>query len=326
LTKTKRKKAPKNNKKSKKVKNEGIILLSIFLVFVIVIASVVYFYQNIENNGEVVAIVNGEYITSEELDFWYKLSVMPDFREIVTKEDFLVASLIPQEVLVQEANKKGITSSKEEVEKLLGVLIIESGLTLEEFENSLKEQDAGIEDIKKSFETRVMILNLFEEENLLANGVQEFFFEDENRAIQEYIDGLMENATIEIILGNEKLTSFEETGDKVCGEDKPIVRLYTTSNCESCRETSKNFQELALEYLVKESVYVRHWSLDTGNNLLTLKEETGVPQEEVEIFKKYSPDNKVPLVVVDCKHKLIGNLGVEETKELSKLINNLIGE
>ena len=326
-----KKKTPKYSNKHKKAKEkqEIAIIVGIFLVFIVVVVYLFYFV-NIKSSDDLVAVVNGNEITMEELDWWYKLSILPEFRDFITKQDFLVLSLIPQEILVQKADEEDVKVDDDEVEKLLGLFIIENGLTLDEFENHLNSRGSTINEIKKSFEVRAIIIKLFEEENIgfVEREGKNLFFDVDDSAFQEYIDNLIDNSDIEIFPENiDKLVlkTFEETNDEVCSEEKPIIRLYTTSFCEVCKESGRMFQDLVTNFMIDESIQARHWSLDTGDNLLTSKKENGVPKEEVAIFKKYSPNNRVPTVVLGCKYKHVGKFGIEQEDEFKAIIKTLVG-
>ena len=326
-----KKKTPKYSNKHKKAKEkqEIAIIVGIFLVFIVVVAYLFYFV-NIKSSDDLVAVVNGNEITMEELDWWYKLSILPEFRDFITKQDFLVLSLIPQEILVQKADEEDVKVDDDEVEKLLGLFIIENGLTLDEFENHLNSRGSTINEIKKSFEVRAIIIKLLGKENIgfVEGENKNLFFDVDDSAFQEYIDNLIDNSDIEIFPKNiDKLVlkTFEETNDEVCSEEKPIIRLYTTSFCEVCKESGRMFQDLVTNFMIDESIQARHWSLDTGDNLLTLKKENGVPKEEVAIFKKYSPNNRVPTVVLGCKYKHVGKFGIEQEDEFKAIIKTLVG-
>ena len=326
-----KKKTPKYSNKHKKAKEkqEIAIIVGIFLVFIVVVAYLFYFV-NIKSSDDMVAVVNGNEITREELDWWYKLSILPEFRDFITKQDFLVLSLIPQEILVQKADEEDVKVDDDEVEKLLGLFIIENGLTLDEFENHLNSRGSTINEIKKSFEVRAIIIKLLGKENIgfVEGENKNLFFDVDDSAFQEYIDNLIDNSDIEIFPKNiDKLVlkTFEETNDEVCSEEKPIIRLYTTNFCEVCKESGRMFQDLVTNFMIDESIQARHWSLDTGDNLLTLKKENGVPKEEVAIFKKYSPNNRVPTVVLGCKYKHVGKFGIEQEDEFKAIIKTLVG-
>ena len=326
-----KKKTPKYSNKHKKAKEkqEIAIIVGIFLVFIVVVVYLFYFV-NIKSSDDMVAVVNGNEITREELDWWYKLSILPEFRDFITKQDFLVLSLIPQEILVQKADEEDVKVDDDEVEKLLGLFIIENGLTLDEFENHLNSRGSTINEIKKSFEVRAIIIKLLGKENIgfVEGESKNLFFDVDDSAFQEYIDNLIDNSDIEIFPENiDKLVlkTFEETNDEVCSEEKPIIRLYTTNFCEVCKESGRMFQDLVTNFMIDESIQARHWSLDTGDNLLTSKKENGVPKEEVAIFKKYSPNNRVPTVVLGCKYKHVGKFGIEQEDEFKAIIKTLVG-
>ena len=326
-----KKKAPKYSSKRKKAKEkqEIAIIVSIFLVFILVVVYLFYFV-NIKSSDDLVAVVNGNEITREELSWWYKISILPEFRDFITKQDFLVLSLIPQEILVQKADEEDVKVDDDEIEKLLGLFIIESGLTLDEFENHLNSRGSTINEIKKSFEVRAIIIKLLGKENIgfVEGENKNLFFDVDDGAFQEYIDNLIDDSNIEIFPENiDKLVlkTFEETNDEVCSEEKPIIRLYTTRSCQACKESGRIFQDLVTNFMIDGSIQARHWSLDTGDNLLTLKKENVVPKEEVAIFKKYSPNNRVPTVVLGCKYKHVGKCGIEQEDEFKAIIKTLVG-
>jgi len=154
-------------------------------------------------------------------------------------------------------------------------------------------------------------------------------FDTIDNNFQEYVDNSINNSKVEIFQENiDKfvLRSFEETNDEVCDEDKPIIRMYTTISCQVCKESGILFQDLVIHLIADGSVQARHWSLDSGDNLLTSKKENGIPEEEVAIFKKYSPDKLVPVVVAGCKYKHIGKFSIDDKDEFQAILKTLIGE
>jgi len=329
LVNKKRKKAPKssNKKKKKTSQNKDLLIFTTFIIFILVITLVFYYFQSQNSNQDSIALVNDQEITKQDLDFWYKLSVTSAYKDVITKLNFLQTSLIPQEILIQEADKENIKVTKEEVEKLIGLYAIENGLTLDEFEKQLKDQDITINDIRNSFKSRIKIMKLLEIKNLTIYGEEESTFYYDSEIIEKYLDEVTEDSEIEIfyekILSSE-LKNFVDTGDGICRDEKPIIRFYTTSTCETCKESIVLFQDSVIELIGDEIVQARHWSLDTGDNLLSLKKEKGVPKKEVDLFKKYSPDNKVPLLVLGCKYKRIGSFTEKELVEFHDILTYLI--
>ena len=270
-----------------------------------------YFFQN----NEVVASVNGKDISLDELEWWYKISINPEKAYLVSKKQFLKNSLIPQELAMQKAKEKGIEATEEEVEKLIGSFLIDSGMTTQEFEESLTAKGLAISDARKSFAVRVTILKLLKEENVTdLNG---------------YVDTLSKEADIKIFAENiDRLTlkEFQETKDDICAKGRPIIRIYTTSWCSSCNSSIAVFNSLVKDYADSNKVTVLEWSLDTGDNLVTAKMENGIPESEAEIFKKYSPNSLVPSIVAGCKYSRIGSLNYAHASEFNAIMKNLIGE
>ena len=285
-----------------------------------------FYFLNINSADEIiVATVNGNDLTRDELDWWYKVSILPEFRDTLTKKDFMILSLIPQEVLVQEAKKQNIKVSNDDIEKLLGLYIIENGFTLDEFADQLSSRDLTIDDIKRSFETRAYINMLFEQESVV---IEEGTFFENGISMEVYVDVLIESSDIKIYPENiDKLAlkSFEETGDEICNENKIEIRLFTTSTCELCKESGELFKTVTNEYAKESKINAVHWSLDEGDNLLTSKKENGVPNDEIAIFKKYSPNKLVPSLILGCKYKKIGKFSSEDEFEFKAILKQLLG-
>ena len=338
------KKSPRASKKPKKVK-EGyedklFVWFTVSIFLLVLIALAIFFINKIERKNlqdEFVADVNGEKITSSELDKWYKMSVVPEYRNIVKKEDFLAESLIPQKILLQEAEKNKIKASKDEIDNDLGQFLIDSGLSLDDFEKKLKEDAINLEYIKEAFKQRIMINKFLNQSILSKVNVSDFevneIYENttsldpslssgeikqvikdqlttrkQNKALKEYIEQLIGNADIELFIDNKKIASFSETKDEICRRGgKPIIRLYTTSSCEPCRWISSRFDNVINEYVDDDKITAYHWDIDTGDNVLTKEIEKGVPRQEIEIFKKYNHGATVPTYVFGCRYVRVGN-------------------
>ncbi len=158
-------------------------------------------------------------------------------------------------------------------------------------------------------------------------------------SFQEYLADLINKSEIELFpenINKLSLKGFEATGDELCSKDartpsgtpsvgKPIVRLYTASWCKTCNNTEIVFKSLTEKYAKDGIIEAFHWSLDAGDNLLTPKKENGVPEKEVSLFKKYSPNSLVPAIVAGCKYKRVGSLGPDEEEELKAILKNIIG-
>lgn len=318
-----KKKAPKSsNKKNKGKKKKKIIALA-FIVFIAILAVLYYILQ--PSSKDIIAKVDGKGITKEELDWWYKTSVLPEYRGAITKEHFLVVSLIPQEVLLQEAKRQNIEVTKDELEKALGLHIIENGLTLDEFEKHLNSRGIILDEIRDSFRIKATITKLLGKEGIRYTEGEDT---ENDLAFQTYLDNLINNSEIKIFQENINkavLKSFEETNDKICNEGKPLVILFTTTKCEVCKKTALVFENSVEEFTKQGRISSFHWSLDNGDNLLTEEKEIGIPKNEVSLFKKYSSDMQIPVTIVGCKYKRIGSLTNEDEYELKSILEQIAG-
>ena len=359
----KAKKTPRASKKTKRYEEKLFVWFTISIFILILIALIVFFINKVDRKNvekDVVALVNDQEITADELDNWYTISIMPEYRDIVKKEDFLVNSLIPQKILVQEAEKNDVKVSNEEVETALGQFLIDSGLSLNDFEKKLKDDGTDLYTAKKAFKQRLMInkfLNqtLFSkitvsdsevdeiykntkafDPSLTANEIKQIIREQltmrkQNEALQSYIKILMNNSKIKLSINNKKVISFSETGDEICKEgSKPIIRLYTTSWCTHCKWIKNRFDDVIGDYLGKDEIVAYHWELDTGDNTLTKGIENGIPKQEIEIFKKYNPKATVPTYIFGCRYLRVGNFYEEsgnldaEEEEFRAVIEKLL--
>ncbi len=361
----KRSKAPRASAESKKTSKEFEEKLSIWftiaVLLLVFVALVIFFINKIEkNSGEVVAVVNGEKITEPELERWYKISVVPEFRDNVEKEEFLVESLIPQKILVQEAEKEKITVENDELETEFGNFLIDIGLSLREFEKEMEKDDIEIEFVKESFRQRIMINKLLNktvlsEVELSASEVNDILESTTSldptltaadikkvieeqllkrkriEALESFTNQLIENADVKLHIGDENIKSFTGSNDEICREEgKPIVRLFTTSTCMPCEWIKDTFDEVMKDFIEEDKITAFHWQLDTGDNTLTKKKEEGIPKKEIEIFKKYNKRSTVPTYVFGCKYVRIGNFYQEnrdldaEEKEFRAVVEKLI--
>ena len=148
-----------------------------------------------------------------------------------------------------------------------------------------------------------------------------------NNAIDIYINQLNSDAVI--TKKGEKVTTkietFTKTEDSICKEDgKVIITLFSTSKNTASVWISDTFDSLAVEY--KDKAVLHHWQLDTGDDTLTGTKEEGIPQEELERFKKYNPASTVPTYVFGCKYVRVGNSYGnldEENAEFKRVIGQL---
>jgi hypothetical protein len=225
------------------------------IVFVILIS--VYFFFNLYNPGSPGKIdvfskenltvkpagefvykenlelkLNGEQITARDVDKQYE-RIPPESRGNVTKDQVLEA-LVDQKLLLQEADKKGITAADEEVDKYLGQVrtsrgldenalnqeISKSGYTLDEYRNNVKDllteskllnQELDLKNVQASDadvnnfiqENKDEFQDVFSEgnntdiESLVKNRVKQKLTREKQQAlVKNYIESLRQKAKI----------------------------------------------------------------------------------------------------------------------------------
>jgi len=192
----------------------------------------------------------------------------------------------------------------------------------------IKLEDRKLEEKKimseLSYEERSMVLPE------LQNVVSEYIKELRSKAdIKTYIEAETSQAVVSqeeapviniptTLAENEEIKTFEETGDEICEEDnKPVIRLFSTTWCPHCQWIKDAFDKVAKEYSDKGEIIAYHWELDIGDNILTAEQEKEVPETENAIYQKYNPSGSIPTFVFGCKYSRIGN-GYERENDLSK--------
>ncbi|MBN2100900.1 thioredoxin family protein [Candidatus Dojkabacteria bacterium] len=114
--------------------------------------------------------------------------------------------------------------------------------------------------------------------------------------------------------------TFTEYDTDICKDDgKPIVYLFSTTWCSHCQWIADTFDKWAKDNSDKVKAY--HWQIDTGDNTLTDKEETEIPQEHMDVYEKFNPGGSIPTFVFGCRYSRIGN-GYESEDDLDKEIDS----
>lgn len=345
-------------------------------VLVVLILILIFYKDIMPKKNKVVALINGEQITEEELDNLY--SKVPELYKTngLTKDKFLFDTLIPQKLLLQEAARIGVTATEEEVNGLISNIREMNGLSEDEFNEQLKQQNLTSEEFRKLTEEQILITKLLNVTipsiNITDSEAKEFYdsnkelfstgnstyiklseVEDRIKAYlanKRFLEELRSNADIQILSGDysagsltagsqdsategQEGSTFRATSEPVCKEDgKPIIRLYSTTWCPHCKWIKDTYGSVVEEYAGQGKIKAYHWQLDTNDDELTPDEEGSIPDSELSMFNKYSPNRGVPLFVFGCKYIRMGNgyeteddLSAEEN-EFRQIIDSLINE
>jgi len=333
------------------------------IIGIIVLIFIIAYSNRMTGPGDssIVAEVNGQKITVDELNDQYNKLVSAEYKAILPKAFFLNQTMIPELMLLQEAEKKGVKASKEEAEEFISSFMGQSGMTREELDKQLAEQNMDYGEFVEFYSKRLRIIKFingtlgipevteeeiaaFYEENkdsfTLGNqtlGLEEmreqirsYLANDkQQQEIKDYIEKLRQDSRIIIYLENieeDKLpgSSFTDTGSPICYEGgKPIIRMYSTTTCPHCTWIKDTFDAVAKEYMEKGMITAYHWDIDTGDNTLTDEIESSMPQGEIDILKEYNSQGGVPFYVFGCKYARIGN-AYEADNDLASEKNEFI--
>jgi thiol-disulfide isomerase/thioredoxin len=115
---------------------------------------------------------------------------------------------------------------------------------------------------------------------------------------------------------NGPVNGFKEIDGSICKQDnKPIIRMYSTSFCPHCQWVKPAFSEVAKSYMDENKIvaHVWEWIYDSqGNQIgaddsLTPQNEGSVPDAEKKVFDQFNPNGTIPTFVFGCKYYRIGN-------------------
>jgi len=151
--------------KEEKGLKSGYLVAFVAIVIIVVLSFFILrtkISPTLSNEENIVAFVNGERITAEDLEKVYKMTVPLEYAGFISKEDFLNQSLVPEKVLLQEAGKQGIMIEDEEVQEGLGDFLLENRLTEDELKRRLGESNVDFNDFLENFRIRLIITKLLD--------------------------------------------------------------------------------------------------------------------------------------------------------------------
>jgi thioredoxin-related protein len=130
------------------------------------------------------------------------------------------------------------------------------------------------------------------------------------------------------------IKTFVELNTEICTEnEKPVIRVYSTSVCPYCKWIKNAVDQTIKHYEEQGKITAYHWELDTKNNTLTPQQENNVPEEELQIMHAYAPNGEVPAFIFGCKYFRLGvgyyghkNAIEKEIAEFKAVIEKLIEE
>lgn len=142
-----------SSKKSKKYKlDKNKVVISILAVVIIVFLFVKY---NSPSDGQVAAKVNGESIMKEDVLAQY-LRIAPELRNSLTVYNIL-EGMITEELILQEADKAGVSVSEEEVSSSIEDILKIYDIDRNNLSQSLQENNMTLGELEDSFRRQIKI-------------------------------------------------------------------------------------------------------------------------------------------------------------------------
>ncbi|MBW2967474.1 peptidylprolyl isomerase [Candidatus Woesearchaeota archaeon] len=140
----------------------------VFLILVAVVAGIIWLSsksgeQRIAGQLEVAAVVNGEKITMSYLDERYDM-IHPAYRNFITKGRLLNETIIGEVLFLQAADAAGIVVSDEDLAEEIDMVILQAGITEEDFEAKLAQQNMSREVFEEIYQKQIIMMRLLDQE------------------------------------------------------------------------------------------------------------------------------------------------------------------
>ncbi len=163
----------------KNLKKEHKIAFAAAAVIIAIAAFVLLQYAGGQNQDNVAAEVNGVKIMKDNVVLEY-LKVPVEYRKYVTSSQVL-DGMITKEVLLQEAARKGVLVTEEDVDSYISESLADAGKTQQDFLNELESAGFTLEEAESQIRNDLVISRLIELEV-----ISEIIVSDEE--VQRYYD------------------------------------------------------------------------------------------------------------------------------------------
>lgn len=154
-------------------------LLVIALVGILLLVIVTYngkLLSGLFSEDTVIATVNGVEIMESELQeeidklpSYYKTGAIDE----ITLRSAILEQLIARALLLEEAEKVGITATESDVEQIIANITAEAQVTLDELKQKLEEQNVTMDEFREAIEEQFIMNKVIEQEVLTDVSVTE---------------------------------------------------------------------------------------------------------------------------------------------------------
>ena len=155
--------AEKRNPTKKRKKHLYPVVYSIIGIAIIILA--IFLLTKTTPTVTAAAIVNGNEISIDDLnkeyEFFFLIGGLPEeYKQQITKELFLNSTLIPEKLVLAEAEKNNIQVTEDEVNTFVKNSVEKAGSTMENFESTINSLDLTLETIKNYFKKQLISFKL----------------------------------------------------------------------------------------------------------------------------------------------------------------------
>ncbi len=120
-------------------------------------------------------------------------------------------------------------------------------------------------------------------------------------------------------ISKEGFNTFKsyDINEQICLENgKPLILLFSTTNCPHCVWIKPTFDNTVAEYVKSGKIFARHWEVNINDDTLTPEAETMIPDSDLKLYYSFNPGKTVPTFIFGCKYYRVGT-GYERQKDLT---------
>lgn len=166
-----------------KIKKKNLIICFVILL-ILIVGVIIYFNWGKIKPDKTIALVNGEKIYLSEVETLQKAANISGQQ---VNESVAIDQIISRKLLVQESQRRGISVTDEEVEKMIQDQIDQSGQTMESFQKQLKEKGVDYDKLFEAYKTQVILQKLIgqisEEKNITVTDTEAKDFYNKNKQL-----------------------------------------------------------------------------------------------------------------------------------------------
>jgi parvulin-like peptidyl-prolyl isomerase len=219
-------------------------LIALLILAAIIVGVVIYMAVNNKfvkstNEESIAAVVNGQPIYNSELTNRFNLlkSTMNPF---ITQEQVLNLT-ISDKLLLQEAAKKGITTSNEEVSNLINSVMLQNNISAEQLKADLASKNVSYDFLVTMYKNTLTINKLINSSftNVTATDAELQTFYDENKDSLKIPD-MVQVRHILFLFGNESEQATYDRAEAVFNMIKPDKSNFCELGAKYNEDTGSN--------------------------------------------------------------------------------------